>query len=200
MSLAVPPVTGASIGAAPAPMAASVFYPAQPSTWPAAPAKCDAAFVETMRGIVEDSIVGEIDNVIGDIQKSNGDLQHRGHVVAISLMCALDSVASYPYRSNHVSKFVKAHFPARYKPHAEALYRLYRNSMIHEWNLFEAAILPGNEAIKVTASGSLCFGLLDFQEAFKEGVAHFLQQLETDPGLQQNSLNVYRNLRRTAKP
>ena len=126
-------------------------------------------------------------------------MQHRGHVVAIALLCAVDSIASYPYRGNHVLKFIEAHFPARYKPHGEAIFLLYRNCMIHKWNLFEASLLPCNEAVTVTANGSLCFGLLDFQQALAEGVADFLCKLETDPALQQNTLNTYTKLRSTAK-
>jgi hypothetical protein len=200
ISVAVAAVTGANVRVASKAAAVSpVFYPWQPSTWPPAPAKCDRAFIKNLKQIFHESILGEIENVIGDIQKSNGDLQHRGHVVAISLLCALDSIASYPYRGNHVLKFVQAHFPAAYKPHGEALYLPYRNCMIHKWNLFEASLLPGNEAVTVTASGSLCFGLLDFQQALRSAVADFLRQLETVPELQQNTLNTYSKLRRTAK-
>jgi hypothetical protein len=71
--------------------------------------------------------------------------------------------------------------------------------MIHKWNLFEASLLPGNEAVTVTASGSLCFGLLDFQQALRNAAADFLRQLETVPELQQNTLNMYSKLRKTAK-
>lgn len=193
-------VTGANIRvASPAVATPPAFDPSRPSTWPQAPAKCDATFIASLKQIFDDSIIGEIENVIRDIQKSNGNLQHRGHVVAISLLCALDSVASYGYRGKHVSKFVKTHFAATYKPHAEAIYELYRNCMIHQWNLFEAAILPGNQAITTTASGTLCFGLLHFHEALKEAVADYLRKLETDTALQNNTLNMYRKRRKTAK-
>ncbi|HEY6388333.1 MAG TPA: hypothetical protein VIX91_21850 [Candidatus Acidoferrum sp.] len=57
-------------------------------------------------------MLGEISNVLEDIRKSNGVLQHRGHVVAIALMCALDAVASYGYRGHYISDFIKAHFRA----------------------------------------------------------------------------------------
>lgn len=144
-------------------------------------------------------MLGEISNVIHDITKSNGDLQQRGHVVAIALMCALDAIASYGYRGKHISKFVKNHFPDDYKPYANDIYKLYRNSLIHSWNLFEATMWPGNERIRKTRR-TLEFGLLNFLDALQQGVTHFLVQLQTDAKLQTNTLNRYRKLKNTAKP
>ena len=149
--------------------------------------------------IFDESMLGEIANVINDIQKSNANLRHRGHVVAISLMCALDAISSYPYRQNNMSRFVTAHFPDEYKPHANALYGLYRNSMIHSWNLFEASLLPGNEPIGTSKTGSLIFGLLNFFAALHHGANDFLKKLETEAALQTNTLNRYNKLRKTAK-
>jgi hypothetical protein len=198
VSVAVPSVTGANIvpqavGGSPA------FYSWKPSTWPTH-TKFTPAFLETLEQIFYESMLGEIANVIADIKKSNGDLQHRGHVVAISLMCALDAISSYPYRKHNMSKFVVAHFPAAYKPHANALYRLYRNSTIHSWNLFEAGIAPGTETITKGQNGTLVFGLEDFFQALNTGVEDFLKKLEADVPLQKNTLNRYNKLRKTAKP
>jgi len=196
-SLTSPAASGAQVGPFPA---AAAFWPWQPSTWPAAPAKFNATFIKTLKQIIDESVLGEIANVIGDIKKSNEDLQHRGHVVAISLMCALDAISSYGYRKHNVSKFVKAHFPDEYKPHANALYKLYRNSMIHSWNLFKASMLPGNEPITKTKGGTLAFGLLNFFQALQSGAEDFLNKLETDAHLQANTLNRYKELKKTAKP
>src|SRR5436309_7254487 len=82
------PITGAQVGTAPQ----TLFFAWQPSTWPAVPAIVDEKFIKTLKQIFEDSILGEIAHVISDAHKCNGDLQHRGHVVAISLMCALDAI------------------------------------------------------------------------------------------------------------
>jgi hypothetical protein len=144
------------------------------------------------------SILNEIENVIVDAKERNGDLQHRGHVVAISLMCALDAISSYGYRGEHIAKFVQNHFPEGYRPYADDLYELYRCSLIHSWNLFEAAILPGNEAVK--RNGSLSFGLLNFFDALRHGVADFFDKLPTDTSLQANTLRRYAKLRNIAKP
>lgn len=198
VSVAVPSVTGANI----VPQAAAgspAFYSWKPSTWPTH-TKFTPAFIETLEQIFQESILGEIANVIADIKKSNGDLQHRGHVVAISVMCALDAISSYPYRKHNMSKFVAAHFPAAYKPYANALYRLYRNSMIHSWNLFEAGIAPGTGTIMKGQNGTLVFGLEDFFQALSSGVEDFLKKLEADVPLQKNTLNRYNKLRKTAKP
>lgn len=175
------------------------FRPWQPSTWPAGPTKVNSKFVNTLTRIFKESMLEEIRNVVEDIKHNNGNLEHRGHVVAIALMCALDAVSSYGYNGRHVEKFVRSHFPAEYRSHAGLVYRLYRNSLVHSWNLFEATLLPGNEGIKMI-DGTLSFGLLDFLHALETGIENFLMRLETDSQLQENSLARYKDLKRKAKP
>lgn len=110
------------------------FLPWQPSTWPS----LDSAGLElapTLRRIFECTILGEINNVISDAEKSGGSLEFRGHVVAIALLCALDAISSYGYCSEscrsgkQIPKFVRAHFPQEYGPHAKTLLRLCRHAM-----------------------------------------------------------------------
>jgi hypothetical protein len=188
-----PPITGAYI-----PVAAPRFLAWQPSTWPQTPTTVDEKFVYTLKHIFEESILAEIKNVISDAQKN---LQHRGHVVAIALFCALDATSSYGYGArcgNQIPAFVRAHFTTEYHPYADHLLKLYRHAMIHSWNLFEVAILPGNERI-TGASGILEFGLLHFFEALVDGVHHFLECLEVDVGLQAMTLARYEALRKSAK-
>jgi hypothetical protein len=199
LDLSAPPITGARIGAAPQP---PIFFAWQPSTWPATPTAVDERFVFTLKRIFEESILGEIANVISDATKCNGDLQYRGHVVAISLMCALDAIASYGYRGEkgvHLRDFIASHFPADYQPYAAEIYGFYRCSLVHSWNLFEASIYPGNEQISNTG-GALSFGLLNFFNALTAAAGDFLEKLETDVGLQANTLGRYERLRSSAKP
>src|SRR6266851_10155796 len=122
VNVSSPPVTGAVVSASLQP----VFVAWQPSTWPAVPSAVDEKFIYTLKRIFEDSILGEISNVIADVRKSNGDLQHRGHVIAISLMCALDAIASYGYRGHYFADLIRAHFPPEYHPHADQIYLVYR--------------------------------------------------------------------------
>lgn len=195
-SVAAPAVTGAVVGKT------QPSFPAwQPSTWPQAPDQFDDEFINTLRTIFNDSILGEIDNVIRDIQRSNGDLQHRGHVVAIALLCAVDAISYYGYRDSddQVPEFVKAHFPDEYRPFANELVILYRHIMAHHWNLFRAALLPGNDPIR-QENGILCFGLLHFRDALRIAVKDFLEKLKSDPSLQANAIWAYGRLRRSAKP
>jgi hypothetical protein len=195
LDVSSPPITGAIVSVAPP----TVFVAWQPSTWPATPKIVDDKFVVTMKAIFEESILGEISNVIGDVQENNGDLQHRGHVVAIALMCALDAIASYGYRGHHIATFVKAHFRADYHPHADQLYELYRCSLIHSWNLFEAAICPDDTKIKVE-SGSLVIGLLDLFECLVGATEDFMEKLAYTAALQKNTLERYEELRNTVRP
>ncbi|HZW80924.1 MAG TPA: hypothetical protein VFF50_10660 [Candidatus Deferrimicrobiaceae bacterium] len=145
IDVSAPSASGAMIGA-PQPVA---FVAWQPSTWPAVPAVVDETFINHLKRIFEESILLEIRNVIDDAQENHGDLQHRGHVIAIALMCALDAIASYGYRNHHVGDFIKAHFRADYHAFADAIYQLHRNSLVHSWNLFEATIYPDHTKIKL---------------------------------------------------
>lgn len=194
-----PSITGApDVGRPQAPK----FIAWQTSTWPPAPATVEEQFVITLKQIFEESILGEIANVISDAQADNGNLEHRGHVVGIALLCALDAISSYGYGARsgkQIPEFIRAHFPAPYHRHADSLLTLYRHSMIHSWNLFEVALTPGNEQIRKTGN-VLTFGLLNFFEALSIAAGEFLEQLAVDSGLQRKALQRYQQLRSTAKP
>jgi hypothetical protein len=114
------------------PMSISGSFAAwQPSTWPVAPSKWDVNLIETLREIFEKSILNEIDDVIAD---AGGTLEGRGHVVAIALLCALDTISSYGYGARsgrQIPEFVRDHFPLEYRSHAAALQKLYRHAMVH---------------------------------------------------------------------
>lgn len=191
-----PAITGAQVGLPP-----SQFIAWQPSTWPTAPGAADEAFILILKRIFEESILSEIANVISDAEKCNGDLQHRGRVVAIALLCAMDALSSYGYGAKNgkqIPAFVRAHFPDEYRPHAQALLKLYRHAMVHSWNLFRVSISPGQENIS-EAGGTLSFGLLNFFGALTFAAADFLERLAVDPNLQRNTLIRYRKLRNSAR-
>ncbi len=193
--VSAPSVTGALVSTTVTPQSTELV-PWLPSTWPQPPAKVTQDFIKTLRSIFHESMLEEINNVITD---AKGDLNRRGHVVAISLMCALNAISTYGYRGNHMSKFIEAHFSDDYKLHCDKFYTLYRNSLVHSWNLFEATLYPDNEPVK-DIGGTLTFGLLNFKEALENSVADFLKKLETDIQLQNNTLNRYCILKKGAKP
>jgi hypothetical protein len=185
----VPPITGALIGAA------NSFVPWQPSTWPPAPAQFDQQFHATLSTIFRRTILDELRNVVEDILVANGkspmSMVHRGHVVAVAYMCALDAISSYGYKNRNVRKFVREHFPPEYRPFAGRIYPGYRHSLVHAWNLFgNAALLPGSEPIH-EENGMIVFGILHFVHAFDVAVEDFLAKLETDTRLQARVLNRY---------
>jgi hypothetical protein len=176
-----------------------------PSTWPPAPHAVDKRFVITLKSIFDDSMLLEINNVIEDAQARNGGLQHRGHVVAIALMCALDAISAYGYRGvgawkkgAHIEAFIGNHFSPEYHPYASEICRLYRNALIHGWNLFEATLHSGNERINRT-NGILSFGLLEFFVSLQAATDDFLANLLGNPSLEKNTLARYRRLRASAK-
>lgn len=200
-SVSVPSLTGAQVDI---PTVQQVLIPWQPSTWPRLPNVVDASFIAKLDRVFRESMLDEIGQVIEDARTCNGDLQHRGHVVAIALMCALDAIAAYGYRGKdgwkqgqHIENFVKNHFPKAYRPYAQNICVLYRNCLIHSWNLFEASI-PGSQVIRMR--GSLCFGLLNFFSALRHATRDYLRKLRTDAGLQTKTLERYQLLRQTARP
>lgn len=198
LDLSAPAVTGSLVGAAPR----RVFVAWQPSTWPPTPTAVDDEFIHTLKRIFEESILGEISNVIADALKSNGGLENRGHVVAIALMCALDAISSYGYgRKNgrQIPPFIRAHFPAEYHPHADKIRDVYRNTLVHSWNLFEATIYPDGTVVR-SENGTIGFRLLNFFEALIQATEDFLELLAGCADLQKSTLHRYAELRATARP
>ncbi len=190
-----PPITGAYVsGTSPL-----HFVAWKPSTWPVASVSAPDQFIEVLKRVFEESILGEVRNVIGDITKSNGTLAVRGHVVAIAMVCALDAISSYGYRNKNNGKFIAAHFPHEYRPYADQIYEVFRLSLVHSWNLFEASLYADDSTIRVEG-GILAFGLLNFFDALVSGAEDFLNCLPTDGDMLINSINRYEELRATAKP
>lgn len=146
--------------------AAQSFQAWLPSTWPQAPNQWDQSLIETLRIIFNDSMLVEIDNVIKD---AKGNLVHRGHVLAIALLCALDAVSSYGYGARsgaQIPDFIGDHFPTQYRQFGMIIRKIYRNAMIHSWNLFGATISSGNELPVYDArNDTLAFGLVNFRKA-----------------------------------
>lgn len=195
-SLSVPSVTGAMVG--------TNFVAWQPSSWPHAPKQFNQDFLDTLKKVFQETMLDELRNVVQDIQSANAPspfpLEHRGHVVAVAYMCALDAISSYGYKNRHVKKFVRNHFPDDYKPYANRIYPEYRLSLVHAWNLFgEAALLPGNEPVE-EQDGVLQLGILNFMDAFEEAVADFLSKLKTDRKLQARALHRYKEVTGKVKP
>lgn len=186
----------------------------QPSTWPTFAIQSDPGFIPVIERIFKETIVNEIDNVIGDAIQANGSLIHRGHVVAIAQLCAIDVLASYAFfnlsaakcptcgrtdsKINKYIAFIREFFPEDYKPFAFSLYKLYRNAMVHSWNLFEVGILPDSAKIS-SQNGSLSYGLLNFQEALKMSLDNFLAKIKIDKNLELKAYLRYEDLRKTAR-
>lgn len=194
--VATMPITGAMID----PTQVVQFVPWVPSAWPDAP-QDDHHFVAVLKRIYELSMLLEIAGVIDDANAQQGSLDHRGHVIAISLFCALDAISSYGYGAlsgKQIPPFVEAHFPQVYQAHARALLYAYRHAMIHSWNLFGAAILPGREDIS-ERSGTVSFGLIAMFEALKYATEHFLEQLHQKPALMANARLRYTQLQQSAR-
>ncbi len=186
------------------------FYAWQPSTWPDPPQSFNENFRTTLRTIFKDSLLDEIEHVITDAPT----LEHRGHVIALSIFCAIDTVSSYALRDlsrdmcvscrrtdsvgPRYKKYIGEFFPPEYQPFADRLYHLYRNSITHSWNLFEAAMLPGNEPI-TEINGTIVLGLRHFFAAFKISVDTFHERIAADHALQTASMHRYRELKQTAR-
>lgn len=176
-----------------------------PSTWPAAPIRIDQSFVKVLRTIFREGMPDELDNVIGDAVAHNESLEHRGHVIAIATMCALDTVASFTCidKTNGAQRrrfvnFIAKYFPAEFKPFAEELYVAYRNALVHSWFLFRVAITPGQEPITSDTSGIPSVGLLKLREALDLAVDGYLSAIQSDPSLEKATLVRYCELQSSA--
>jgi len=183
----------------------------QPSTWPKAPAKYDKNFSDVLQRIFNDSLLIEIQNVISDAPT----LEHRGHVVALSILCAIDALSSYAFRDINrdicttckrtdrvgprYRQYIEGFFPVEYRQFAARIYNLYRNSITHSWNLFEAAMLPGNERIK-EVNGTLVLGLKRLYTDLAASVQTFIVAMQNDAALQEAALFRYKELKLTARP
>lgn len=176
------------------------FVAWQPSTWPNIDSLSAPEFVEVMRKIFDTTIIGEIKNVIDDILKNNSNLEQRGHVIAIVLMCATDTLCSYGwYKENERFRYyIENCFPAAYKKFGVQLYKLYRCELIHSWNLFDVAIYPGNEKISED-NGTIQFGVLNYFSALKKSVNLLLKKMKSDPEILERCKKRYQDLRLTAK-
>ena len=193
----------------------SSFIPWQPSSWPPPPKNYNREFKKIIKKIFNETIIEEIANIVEDARQIQGNLEHRGHVIALSLLCAIDTISSYAYdnlaaekclccgRGDRIGpkykKYIASFFPKEYQPFAEDIYNLYRNSMVHSWNLFKVGILPGSEQI-TKKDGVLSFGLLNFFNALKKATKNFLSNLAKDPKLQAASLLRYKELKDSALP
>jgi hypothetical protein len=190
------PVSGAIVSAADV----AQFVPWQPSQWPPAPID-DHEFVLVLKRIFEQSMLIEIQNVIDDATALNGSVEHRGHVLAISMLCALDAISSYGYGAKsgkQIPDFVKSHFPQRYRPFAGSILFLYRHATVHSWNLFKVAMTPGDDDVS-ESGGVLSFGLLNFFGALKCATEDFLDELSQDAGLRSTARARYESLRKNAE-
>jgi hypothetical protein len=173
----------------------------QPSSW-LEPKQCDDEFQAALRKIFEESILGEIDNVIQDAQRcTGGTLDHRGYVILLALMCALDAISSYGYgdRSGaQIPDFIHAHFSKGYHSLADKIWTLYRNGGVHNWHLFSVGISADGPAI--TYLGEVpCINILLLRDAFQYAVNNYFEKLKTDVTLRSNTLRRYVDLRKKAK-
>jgi len=174
------------------------FEPWKPSTWPDPPKYYDAAFQDAVERIFWESLLEEIFNVISDAPT----LEHRGHVVALSLLCAIDALSSYAFEDRRVGtryiKYIEQYFPQEYRPKAKMLYDFYRNSITHSWNLFQAEMTIGYEPA-VQKGDTITFGLKNLYNALCQSVEELLKAMKTDALVQQSVLKRYRELKDSAR-
>lgn len=189
------------------------FAPWQPSTWPEPPIEWTPELADLLEAIFTETMLNELDNVIDDVLAHHGSLLHRGHVIALSLLCAVDTLSSYGYvragaatcaacgrqdkTGPRFKRFIEEHFPAEYREFAQELYTLYRNSTVHSWHLFKVSILPGEDPIE-RDNGTIRFGLLSFFAAMKVAANDFFAKLRSEPTLQESALKRYSQLRASA--
>lgn len=188
------------------------FTPWQPSSWPKVPREYNDNFGKILKSIFIESLVLEIKNIISDMPKTKDgipNIEHRGHVLVLSILCAIDTLSSYAFyntdiercsqcgRGDSISiryqKYIDNFFPKEYKLFSKKIYKLYRNPITHSWNLFKATMLPGNDGIK-EINGVVILGLLNFFNALEYSINSFIKKLKEDKNLQKSALLRYDEL------
>ncbi len=174
-----------------------------PSTWPPAPVPIDSAFVDTLANIFRAGMLEEIQNVIDDAFASGGSLEHRGHVVAVAMMCALDSLSCFASKAKkqkvRIANFVQNFFPMEFHEFAEDIYLGFRNGLVHEWFLTRVVFLPDEEPITREDGKPVSMGLLTFQRGLEQSVSGFVDTLRSDPFLCRIASARYESLRKTVQ-
>jgi hypothetical protein len=174
-----------------------------PSTWPSPPSVPDEAFIELLAAIFQTGMLDEIGNVIEDAFVRNGNLEHRGHVIAISMMCALDSLSRFASveegQRARVTSFVRNFFPFEFSSFADNINTGSRNGLVHEWFMTEVAFLPDDEPITVEANVTVSMGLLTFKNGLERSVVSFVGSLRTSDDFRQFALDRYTKLQSTAR-
>jgi hypothetical protein len=188
------------------------FITWQPSTWPES-GENFLLLIPYIELIFKETILYEIGNVISDAKGINGNINHRGHVIALALFCAVDTISSYSYNKiegnicdkckkpekigPRYMKYIEEFFPECYKPYSSELYGFYRNASVHSWNFFKVGIYPNSEPIK-RENNSISFGLLNFYDALGLSVNNFIDKLKLDIKLQKSCRSRYEELRSSA--
>lgn len=197
------------------------FLAWQPNTWPVAPAVYDDGFAITLKRIFQESMIDEIANVINSVPVSDTDsvptVVHKGHVIALAILCGIDTLSSYAYKfqtQNHCitcghkyperiasqyKKYIETFFPVDYRPFANEIYKLYRCPITHSWNLFGATMSLGNRTIQMGTNG-IILGLNNFFVAFETSMNNFIEVMRADRDIQRVALHRYEELRTTATP
>ncbi len=187
------------------------FRPWQTSTWPEVSNEYVPDFKQVLERIFCESILAEIRNVINDAKSLEG----RGHVIVLSILCAIDALSSYAFRDcgtdkcpecerpdkagPRYGKYISTFFPNTYRPFAKRLYKNYRTFSVHSWNLFGATITPGNEEIREEGQ-IIVIGLKKFFADLETSVKNFLEALPKDVSLQTAALCRYKQLKSTDRP
>lgn len=182
---------------------ADTFQPRLPSTWPVSAESPDASVVEVWKELFQQGILAEIDNVIGDAMTVNRSLSGRGHVVALAMMCALDSLSQFAYQGvqQHVriAGFIERFFPPEFHPLRADINDHYRNCLIHEWFMTAVAFEPLNEPLRREGNGTISMGLLTFRKALHVAVDRFIEELRGDQEARQTAARRYRSIHGRAR-
>jgi hypothetical protein len=206
MKVPVIPSTVSPIGVSGAMIQApAIFYPQLPSTWPPVPINPTAEFVAVWDALFNRGMLMEIDNVYNDVADRNaGSLSGRGHVLALAMMCALDSLSQFAFvgERQHVriAGFIEEYFPQEFRSIAAEINDHYRNGLVHEWFMTAVAFEPEDEPIRREQNGSIVMGLRTFKNGLDAAVIEFLAKLRIDDELRRTAAIRYGSIQSRSRP
>jgi len=125
-----------------------------------------------------------------------------GHIVLISICCAIDSLSAYASGGgkvgNRFTNFIAKYFPNKYSGKEEKIYKAFRCDSVHGWNLQNSTISGNAKDPKHLSepSGIIYISLYDFFNDLIKAFNNYLSDLKKDDDICNNLLKRYKNIKK----
>lgn len=170
---------------------------------------------EIIKKIYLDGVCSEIYRVMSNPHDGKKDCGGIGHIVLISICCAIDSISAYrlpdasfcddtrkflgcsgyprDFSSYRFQHFIKNYFDSQYNEVAAKIYKAFRCSSVHGWNLHSSSISgKKNDDMHLNVHGELIhLSLYDFFDDFQKAVTKYISDL-ANPQIIGSQINAFK--------